>query len=111
TRAAASAQPVGTTPHTAGTSVVEPTGPGFAVQVAAYKDRNDAELLAKRLTGKGYPAFVMAPVKGAPTALYRVRIGKYKDQHDAWIQRHRRAVDCARPRPRSAVHLRLRHHW
>jgi len=82
-------QPVATSQHPVTPAVAEPTGPGFAVQVAAYKDRNDAETLAKRLTGKGYPAFVMAPVKGAPTALYRVRIGKYKDQREAEAVSHR----------------------
>jgi len=61
----------------------EPSGPGFAVQVAAFKDRRDADTMVKRLSGKGYPAFIMAPVKGAPTAFYRVRVGKYKDQREA----------------------------
>jgi len=35
------------------------------------------------LTAKGYPAFVMAPVKGTSTALFRVRVGKYKTLKDA----------------------------
>ena len=88
-RSSAQSQTVAPPPHPVSASVAEPTGAGFAVQVAAYKDRNDAEMLAKRLTGKGYPAFVMAPVKGAPTALYRVRIGKYKDQREAEAVSHR----------------------
>ncbi|HEY0284575.1 MAG TPA: SPOR domain-containing protein [Vicinamibacterales bacterium] len=61
----------------------DPTGPGFSVQVAAYKDRKEADGLAKALAAKGYPAFVMAPVKGAPTTLFRVRVGKYKTLKDA----------------------------
>ncbi|MEO5740797.1 MAG: SPOR domain-containing protein [Vicinamibacterales bacterium] len=61
----------------------DPTGPGFAVQVAAYRDRKDADTLAKQLTAKGYPAFVMDPVKGTSTALFRVRVGKYKTLKDA----------------------------
>jgi DedD protein len=60
-----------------------PSGPGFAVQVAAYRDRREADTLAKQLIAKGYPAFVMDPVKGAPTALFRVRVGKYKTLKDA----------------------------
>ena len=60
-----------------------PSGPGFAVQVAAYRDRRDADTLAKQLAAKGYPAFVMDPVKGTPTALFRVRVGKYKTLKDA----------------------------
>ena len=61
----------------------DPSGPGFAVQVAAYRDRKDADILAKQLAAKGYPAFVMDPVKGTSTALFRVRVGKYKTLKDA----------------------------
>jgi len=61
----------------------EPSGPGFAVQVAAYRDRREAQTLATQLIAKGYPAFVMDPVKGAPTAMFRVRVGKYKTLKDA----------------------------
>ena len=61
----------------------DPSGPGFAVQVGAYKDRRDADGLAKQLAAKGYPAFVMDPVKGTSTVLFRVRIGKYKTLKDA----------------------------
>ena len=58
----------------------DPSGPGFAVQVAAYPDRRDAEKLVKQLSSKGYPAFVMDPVQGAPTKLFRVRVGKYPNR-------------------------------
>jgi cell division protein FtsN len=61
----------------------DPSGPGFAVQVAAYRDRKDADTLAKQLAAKGYPAFVMDPVKGTSTTLFRVRVGKYKTLKDA----------------------------
>jgi cell division protein FtsN len=61
----------------------DPSGPGFAVQVAAYRDRLESDRLAKQLIAKGYPAFVLDPVKGAPTALFRVRVGKYKTLKDA----------------------------
>jgi cell division septation protein DedD len=61
----------------------DPSGPGFAVQVAAYRDRRDADALAKQLAAKGYPAFVMDPVKGTSTAFFRVRVGKYKTLKDA----------------------------
>ena len=61
----------------------DPSGPGFAVQVAAYRDRREADTLAKRLADKGYPAFVMDPVKGTSTTLFRVRVGKYKTLKDA----------------------------
>jgi len=38
--------------------------------------------MVKRLAGKGYPAYVVAPASGAPT-VYRVRVGKYKDRREA----------------------------
>jgi DedD protein len=61
----------------------DPSGPGFAVQVAAYRDRGEADSMAKRLSDKGYPAFVLAPVRGTATAYFRVRVGKYKTRKDA----------------------------
>ena len=65
------------------TQASDPSGPGFAVQVAAYPDRRDAEKLVKSLAAKGYPAFVMDPVQGAPTKLFRVRVGKYPNRSAA----------------------------
>ncbi len=54
----------------------EPAGNGFVVQVAAVNDRREAETIARRLAGKGYPSFVTTPGKGTPN-MFRVRIGKY----------------------------------
>jgi cell division septation protein DedD len=77
------AQPASAPPPAVEAQATDPAGPGFAVQVAAYRDRRDADTLAKQLTAKGYPAFVMDPVKGTSTALFRVRVGKYKTLKDA----------------------------
>jgi DedD protein len=60
----------------------EPAGNGFVVQVAAVNDRREAETIARRLAGKGYPSFVTTPGAGTPR-MFRVRIGKYKDRRDA----------------------------
>ena len=60
----------------------EPAGAGFAIQVAALKEPSDADAIVKRLAGKGYPAYVVAPAKGAPP-MFKVRVGKYKDRHEA----------------------------
>lgn len=73
------AQPT-SVPAPAAAKASDPSGPGFAVQVAAYPDRRDAEKLVTQLASKGYPAFVMDPVKGAPTKLFRVRVGKYPNR-------------------------------
>lgn len=61
---------------------VEPTGPGFAVQIAALNVRSEAEAIAKRLSSKGYTAYVLAPASGTPS-VYRVRIGKFPTRREA----------------------------
>lgn len=60
----------------------EPAGTGFAIQVAALKERSEADAIVKRLAGKGYSAYVVAPRPGDP-AMYRVRVGKFKDRREA----------------------------
>jgi cell division septation protein DedD len=60
----------------------EPTGPGVAVQVSAFRVRQEADALANRLIGKGYAAYVVPPAPGAP-ALFRVRVGKFKESSEA----------------------------
>jgi cell division septation protein DedD len=60
----------------------EPPGPGFEIQLAALRVRGEADAIVKRLTGKGYPAYVVAPPKGSPS-MFRVRVGKYRDRHEA----------------------------
>jgi DedD protein len=60
----------------------DPTGSGFALQVTALKERNEAEAIAKRLSTKGYSAYVLTPAAGAPS-VYRVRVGKFKTRREA----------------------------
>ncbi len=60
----------------------EPAGNGFVVQVAAVNDRREAETIAQRLAGKGYPSFVTVPGAGTPR-MFRVRIGKYNNRREA----------------------------
>ena len=55
---------------------------GYSIQVAALRQRAEAESVARGLTTKGYPAFVMNPDAGAP-AVFRVRVGKFKDRREA----------------------------
>jgi DedD protein len=61
----------------------DPTGPGFAVQVSIFETRQEADRLATQLVAKGYPAFVLDPMKGAAKPIYRVRVGKYRNRKDA----------------------------
>jgi cell division septation protein DedD len=60
----------------------EPGGPGYAVQIAALNVRSEAEAIAKRLSSKGYSAYVLAPASGTP-AVYRVRVGKFPTRREA----------------------------
>ncbi|HYN63081.1 MAG TPA: SPOR domain-containing protein, partial [Candidatus Limnocylindrales bacterium] len=65
------------TPAVAGT-LAEPAGTGFVVQVAAVRQRAEADTIARRLSTKGYPAFVTTA-----GANFRVRVGKYTDRREA----------------------------
>jgi cell division septation protein DedD len=59
----------------------EPAGNGFVVQVAAVNSRSEADAIASRLAGKGYPTFVTTPPGGVK--MFRVRIGKYPSRREA----------------------------
>ena len=81
--AARQADPKPAPPVAAATNVpAEPAGDGFAIQLAALGKREEAEVIVRRLAGKGYSAYLMAPATGAP-AVYRVRVGKFKDRREA----------------------------
>jgi cell division septation protein DedD len=59
-----------------------PAGDGFVLQVTALRERGEAEAIAKRLSSRGYAAYVMKPAAGAPS-VYRVRVGKFKTRREA----------------------------
>ncbi len=69
-------------PEAAAASPGEPSGQGFAIQVSALRERNEAEVIAKRLSAKGYAAYVVTPANGAPN-VFRVRVGKFKTKREA----------------------------
>ena len=60
----------------------EPSGQGFAVQIAALNVRSEAEAIARRLSSKGYAAYVLSPANGTPS-VYRVRVGKFNTRREA----------------------------
>jgi cell division septation protein DedD len=57
-------------------------GDGYVIQVAAMPEHGVADAMAKRLSSKGYSAFVMT-ADGAKPTMYRVRIGKFKTKREA----------------------------
>jgi cell division septation protein DedD len=73
-------KPVATTakPAPIDNALAEPGGSGFVVQVAAVRKRAEADTIARRLSGKGYPAFVT--IAGVN---FRVRVGKFNDRREA----------------------------
>lgn len=58
------------------------TGAGFVVQVAALRDRTEADAIVKRLAAKGYQAFVVNPVPGKPP-VYKVQVGRFAERGEA----------------------------
>lgn len=54
----------------------------WVVQVQALKGQAAANAVAQRLSGKGYPAFVLSPASGAPS-IYRVQVGRFNDRREA----------------------------
>jgi septal ring-binding cell division protein DamX len=81
-RPAPAPPPAAAAPPPAAPSAGEPTGQGYVVQIAALNVRSDAEAIAKRLSNKGYAAYVVAPPDGTP-AVYRVRVGKFPTKREA----------------------------
>jgi len=63
-------------------ALTEPRGDGYVVQVAAVKERSEADTIAKRLSSKGFPSFVSSPNAGA-ARVFRVRVGKFNDRREA----------------------------
>jgi cell division protein FtsN len=55
---------------------------GFVVQIAALRDRTEADTIVKRLAGKGYQAFVVNPVPGKPP-VYKVQVGRFAERGEA----------------------------
>jgi cell division septation protein DedD len=55
----------------------------WVVQVQALRDRTEAAAIVRRLSSKGYPAFVVSPDAKEPSGMYRVHVGRYDDRAEA----------------------------
>ncbi|MFB3920421.1 MAG: SPOR domain-containing protein [Terriglobia bacterium] len=73
-------------------------GMGFTVQVAASKDKGDAEKLVKELKSRGYAVFLVLP-EYAKTGdnLYRVQVGPFATRGQAESVRDRIAKEGFKP--------------
>ena len=56
---------------------------GWVVQVAALRDRGAAIAIIRRLSNKGYQAYIVEPPPGGPAPGYRVRVGPFSDRRQA----------------------------
>ena len=61
----------------------------WVVQIVALRDRQTANSIVSRLTGKGYPAFLVDPAAGAPAPVFKVQVGRYADRDEAEQVRRR----------------------
>lgn len=64
-------------------------GEGWIVQLGSFRDTANAEVLARRVQGFGFQAYVEAP--DSATGLHRVRIGPYRERSAAEAVRERLA--------------------
>ena len=76
------AQPAAAAPAKTAEAASSSNPPGWAVQVAALNVRSEADAMAKRLSSKGYSAYVVSPTSSTP-AMFRVRIGTFKTRREA----------------------------
>jgi rare lipoprotein A len=81
----ATAAPADTTAAAAAKPTPSPAAaPGtWAVQVVALSNRAAADAVVRRLVGKGYQAFLVAPQAGAPVQSYKVQVGRFSDRAEA----------------------------
>ncbi len=72
--------------------------PGFTVQVAASREKKDAEKLVKELRARGLDVFVVPPqYSDAKDNLYRVQVGPYATRAEAVRVRDRIAKEGFKP--------------
>jgi cell division septation protein DedD len=53
----------------------------WVIQIHVLRDRTAANGIVRRLSGKGYPAFLVAA--GPPTGSYKIQVGRYRDRNEA----------------------------
>lgn len=61
----------------------KPASGTFVVQLGSFGSKENAERLARDMTGKGFAAFVAPPVTSNGRVLYRVRVGPTQDRASA----------------------------
>jgi cell division septation protein DedD len=81
---AASAAATARTPGPDASAAGSSARPGrWVVQLVALRDRSAASSIVQRLSGKGYPAFIVNPTASTPNQVFRVQVGRYDDRREA----------------------------
>jgi cell division septation protein DedD len=75
-------QPQPSTSRSQRTPQTSPRG-RWVVQIVALRDRGAASSIVERLSGKGYPAYVVNPTAGTPAPVFKVQVGRYADRDEA----------------------------
>lgn len=60
-----------------------PTGGAWFAQIGAYRTRAAADGIVARLKRGNFPALVLPPTPGSPSATFRVRVGPYRERREA----------------------------
>jgi DedD protein len=91
----------GTVPSASALPQVPPgveVGTAFTVQVAASRNREDAEKLVRQLTSRGYAVFVVTPeFARASDNLFRVQVGPFATREEAEKVRAKIAKEGFKP--------------
>jgi cell division septation protein DedD len=64
-------------------AAANPSKETWVVQIVALRDQAMASSIVERLSGKGYPAFVVNPTAGAAAPVFKVQVGRYTDRDEA----------------------------
>ena len=56
---------------------------GYSIHLTTLREGAAAHRMAQGLVDRGYPAFVVAPLSGAPVQVFRVRVGTYAEREEA----------------------------
>ncbi len=84
TPVAASKSATETVPPSAPAAQAGEVATGFAVQVSASRNKQDAERLVKELSSRGYPVFLVAPEYARTNDnLFRVQVGPFATREEA----------------------------
>jgi tetratricopeptide (TPR) repeat protein len=70
-------------PHAEITAPADAPKGNFSIQVGGFKEKRNADNLARKLAAKGYYTYVEAPASSAGDNLYRVKVGRLAQAEEA----------------------------